>query len=100
MFFVDSITINSQQARNVSHTFTTEEGGNENLLQLFDDEPDLEQYVKYWYKPNAQMFFLHEGLKIVTVDWAEEDLTFDEKSGTVVDIKDFKKKPPSNDNPT
>jgi hypothetical protein len=46
------------------------------------------------------MFFLHEGLKIVTVDWSEEDLTFDEKSGTVVELKDFKKKPPNNDNTT
>ena len=100
VFFVDSITINSQQARNVSHTFTTDEGGNENLLQLFDDEPDLEQYVKYWYKPTPQLFLLHEGLKLVETDWAEEDLTFDEKSGTVIDIKDFKKKPPNNDNDT
>lgn len=101
VFFVESITISSQQAKNVSHTFSAEEGGEKNLLQLFDDEPDLEQYVQYWYKPTPQLFLLHEGLKLIDEGWEDVDLTFDEKSGTVVDIKDFKKKPPpDNDNTT
>jgi len=92
VFFVDSITINSHQARGISHNFSEADGGNSNLLDLFEDEPDLEQYVKYWYKPTPQMFLLSEGLKLVEQDWSESELEFEDKSsGTVVTLKDFKK---------
>ena len=59
VFYVDSITINSHQARGVSHNFSEADGGNENLHELFEDEPDLEQYVNYWYKSTPQLFLLY-----------------------------------------
>ena len=92
VFYVDSIVINSHQSRGISHNYDSEQDGNgANLLSLFDDE-DLQEYVKYWYKPNPQLFLLHDGFKIVEQDWAEESLEFDSKqTGTVVTLKDFKK---------
>jgi len=98
VFFIDSITITSDQARNVSHHFGDGDGGVDNLHELFDDEPDLEAYVNYWYKPQPQLFLLHEGLKLTDHTWDEVDLAYEEKkSGTVVTLKDFKK-PPKGDN--
>jgi len=100
VFFVDSITINSHQARSVSHNFSEADGGNENLLELFEEEPDLEAYVKYWYKPTPQLFLLHEGLKLVDHPWDEIELQYEDKpkEADVVNLKDFKKpKPPKGD---
>lgn len=98
VFFIDSITITSDQARNVSHHFGDGDGGVNNLHELFNDEPDLEAYVNYWYKPQPQLFLLHEGLKLTDHTWAEVDLAYEEKKpGTVVTLKDFKK-PPKGDN--
>ncbi len=71
------------------------------MLELFDDEPDLEQYVKYWYKPTPQLFLLHEGLKIVDHPWDELELQFEDKpqEADVISLKDFKKpNPPKGDN--
>lgn len=97
VFYIDNITISSHQARSVSHSFSEEEGGSGNLLELFDDESEQE-VVKYWYKPTPQLFLLHEGLKLVDHPWNEIDLEYEEKdSATVVTLKDFKK-PPTNDN--
>jgi hypothetical protein len=100
VFFVDNITINSSQARNVSHSFSEDQGGNDNLHTLFSDEPDIEQYVKYWYKPSPQLFLLHEGLSLVDQNWGEADLAYVENTAgnTVVTLKDYKKKPPKGDN--
>ena len=99
VFFVDNINISSHQARSVSHNFSEVDGGNENLLELFEDEPDLEAYVKYWYKPTPQLFLLHEGLKLVDHPWDEIELQYDDKpkEADVVNLKDFKK-PPKGDN--
>lgn len=99
VFYVDSITINSHQARSVSHNFSEADGGNENLHELFEDEPDLEQYVNYWYKSTPQLFLLHEGLKIVDHTWDEIDLQYEDKpkEADVISLKDFKK-PPKSDN--
>jgi hypothetical protein len=68
-------------------------------LELFEDEPDLEAYVKYWYKPTPQLFLLHEGLKLVDHPWDEIELQYDDKpkEADVVNLKDFKK-PPKSDN--
>lgn len=97
VFFVDNVTISSHQARGVSHSFGEEDGGSGNLLDLFDEE-DEQQVVKYWYKPTPQLFLLHEGLKLVDHPWNEVDLEYEEKkNATVVTLKDFKKKPPAND---
>jgi hypothetical protein len=99
VFYVDSITINSHQARSVSHNFSEADGGNENLHELFDEEPDLEAYVNYWYKSTPQLFLLHEGLKLVDHTWDEIDLQYDDKpqEADVISLKDFKK-PPKSDN--
>ena len=99
VFYVDSITINSHQARGVSHNFSEADGGNENLHELFEDEPDLEQYVNYWYKSTPQLFLLHEGLKIVDHTWDEIELQYEDKpqEADVISLKDFKK-PPKSDN--
>jgi len=95
VFYVDSVTITSHQARSVSHNFSEADGGNECLLQMFQDEPDLEAYVKYWYKPTPQLFLLHEGLKIVDHPWDELELQYEDtpKEADVVNLKDFKKPP-------
>ena len=98
VFFIDNITITSNQSRNVSHHFAEEDGGNNNLHELFDDEPDLESYVNYWYKPQPQLFLLHEGLKLTDHTWDEVDLGYEKKKpATGVTLKDFKK-PPKGDN--
>ena len=95
VFYVDSVTITSHQARSVSHNFSEADGGNECLLQMFQDETDLEAYVKYWYKPTPQLFLLHEGLKIVDHPWDELELQYEDtlKEADVVNLKDFKKPP-------
>lgn len=99
VFYVDNISINSHQARSVSHSFSEEDGGTGNLLDLFDQDDEVEA-TKYWYKPTPQLFLLHEGLKLVDATWDEVDLSFEEKSsGTVITLDDFKKpKPPESDN--
>lgn len=99
VFYVDNITINSHQAQSVSHNFSEEDGGNENLHELFDEEPDLDAYVNYWYKSTPQLFLLHEGLKLVDHAWDEIDLQYEDKpqEADVVNLKDFKK-PPKSDN--
>ena len=100
VFYVDNITINSHQAQRVSHNFSEEDGGNENLHELFDEEPDLEAYVNYWYKSTPQLFLLHEGLKLVDHPWDEIELQYEDKpkEADVVNLKDFKKpKPPKSD---
>ena len=99
VFYVDNISISSHQARSVSHNFSEADGGNENLLTLFEEEKDLEAYVKYWYKPTPQLFLLHEGLKLVDHLWDEVELQYEDtpKEADVVNLKDFKK-PPKGDN--
>jgi len=98
VFFIDSITITSNQARNVSHHFAEDDGGNNHLHELFDDEPDVEPYVNYWYKPQPQLFLLTDGLRLTDHSWQELELGYeDKKTGTVVTLKDFKK-PPKGDN--
>jgi len=64
VFYVDNISISSHQARSVSHNFSEADGGNENLLELFDDDPDLEQYVKYWYSQHRNCFYYMKDLNL------------------------------------
>ena len=97
VFYVDNVTISSHQARSVSHSFSEEDGGTGNLLELFGEE-DEQEVVKYWYKPTPQLFLLHDGLQLVDHPWSDIELEYeDKKPGTVVTLKDFKK-PPKGDN--
>ena len=106
VFFVDSISISSNQAQNVSHHFSEVDGGSQNLIDIFDDDPDNQEFIKYWYKPQPQLFLLHEGLKLTDHTWADVEMEYEEKKnlpdelGTVVTLKDFQKakaKPKDND---
>lgn len=98
VFFVDNVVVSSTQARGVSHNFGSEDGGNENLHVLFDEE-DAKTTVGYWYKSEPQMFTLEENRLVLNEhSWREigEDLAYEEKpDGTVVSLKDFKR--PRND---
>mgnify|MGYP005668596411 CR=1 FL=1 len=97
VFHVENVVISSHQSRGISHSHDAEGGGTGHLLDLFDDE-DESEIIKYWYNSDPELFLLHEGLQRITGDWQEADLSFDEPPrGDVVNIKDFKKKPPAND---
>ena len=98
VFYVDSISISSHQAKGVSHNFSEADGGNEHLHHLFEDEPDLEMYIQYWYKSTPQLFLLHEGLKLIDHPWDDVELQYEDtpQTGDVVNLKDYKKpKPPT-----
>ena len=100
VFHVDNLTISSHQSRGISHSHDAEGGGSGHLIDLFDDEDDSE-IIKYWYNSNPELFLLHEGLQRITGNWDEGDLNFDEKPrGDVINLNDFKKKPPANDDDT
>ena len=98
VFLVDNVTISSHQSRGISHSHDAEGGGTGHLLDLFDDEDDSD-VVKYWYNPTPELFLLHEGLQRITGDWKETDLDYNNSppKGDVVNLKDFKRKPPAND---
>lgn len=99
VFLVDNVTISSTQSRGISHSHSSE-AGDTSLLEIFDED-DVSEVVKYWYNPSPELFLLHEGLKRVTSSWAEIELNYeDQPKGSVVSLKDFKKKPPSNDDNT
>jgi len=103
VLFIESVTVNSLQSRTVSHNFGQEDGGGEVLFDLFKDNPDAQEFCSYWYKPYPQLMLLHEGLKLVEQHWDDKDIdiTYNdsvESNGKVIDLKQYKKKPPENDN--
>ncbi len=103
VLFIESVTINSLQSRTVSHQFGDADGGGQVLHELFKDDKDAQEFVKYWYKPYPQLMLLHEGLKLIEQQWKDKDIdiTYDdsiESKGKIINLKEYKKKPPENDN--
>jgi len=97
VFLIDTVTISSHQNRGISHSHASDSGGTEQLLDLFDSDDDSD-VVKYWYKPDPEMFLLHEGLQKISGNWAESELNYNDlPKGDVINFKDFRKKPPSSD---
>ena len=105
VLFIESVTVNSLQSRTVSHNFGDADGGGAVLHDLYKDDAEAAEYIKYWYKPYPQLLLLHEGLKLVDQSWSDQDIDimFDktnsiETGGTVVSLREYKKKPPEKDN--
>ena len=100
VLFIESVTVNSLQSKTVSHCFGDADGGGSVLHDLFKNDPDSAEFIKYWYKPYPQLMLLHEGLKLIDQKWdyKEIDITYDKtyNSSSVISLKDYKKKPPSN----
>ena len=102
VLFIESVTVNSLQSRTVSHCFGDADGGSSILHDLFKDDPDSADFIKYWYKPYPQLMLLHEGLKLIDQKWEDKeiDITYEknytDNKGTVIDLKSYKKKPPGN----
>ena len=71
---------------------------------MFKADEEALDIIAHWYKPHPQVLLLQEGLKLVEQSW--EDLDIDikyEKSvdlaeGKIIDLKQYKKKPPDKDN--
>ena len=73
------------------------------LCDFYKDDKDAQEYIKYWYKPYPQLLLLHEGLKLIEQKWEDKDIDIQyeksvESKGTVINLKEYKKKPPKNDN--
>jgi len=103
VLLIESVTINSLQSRTVSHSFGEADGGAQVLLDHYKKNEEAAEFVKYWYKPYPQLLLLHEGLKLIEQDWNDKDIdiTYDnsiESKGKVINLKEYKKKPPENDN--
>jgi hypothetical protein len=99
VFEVENIVVSSHQSRGISHWYNENDGGTSSLLELFDDEDDRET-VNYWFKPTAQLFLLHEGLRLMTQEWIEIDLDYTKnksETGDIINLKDFKKPKPPRD---
>lgn len=96
VFHVDNVTISSTQSRGISHSHNSD-AGDSSLLEIFDAD-DESEIVKYWYNPHPELFLLHEGLKRVQSSWTDVDLQYaDKNTDNIVNIKDLRKKPPTND---
>ena len=104
VLFIESITVNSLQSRTVSHNFGDQDGGGQVLHELFKDDEEALDIIAHWYKPHPQVLLLQEGLKLVEQSWEDSDIDIKyEKSvdlveGKVIDLKQYKKKPPEIDN--
>jgi len=76
VFFVESVSVTSYQGEGITHTYDSESGDMETLINLIND-PDIQEYVDYWYKPDAQCFIMDdEGMELITTKWHEVDLNF------------------------
>jgi len=104
VLFIESITVGSLQSRTVSHNFGDQDGGGQVLHDLFKDDEEALDIIKHWYKPNPQVLLLHEGLKLVEQNWDDKDIdikyekSLDLVEGKVINLKEYKKKPPDKDN--
>lgn len=103
VLFIESVSVNSNQSRTVSHQFGDADGGGQVLHDFYKDDKDAQEYIKYWYKPYPQLLLLHEGLKLIEQKWEDKDIDIQyeksvESKGTVINLKEYKKKPPKNDN--
>jgi len=95
--FVDSLSLESYQGGNISHTHNAEEGDVEILREVA--RPGQEEYAEYWYRKDPVFFRIDEnGVKLVDQSWKELDLGFDEDNKgktrnmgeNVVPLKEFK----------
>ena len=95
--FVDSLTLESYQGGNISHTHNAEEGD----VDILRDIARLgqEEYAEYWYRKDPVFFRIDDkGVKLIEQTWKELELGFDEDNGgetrnvgeNVVPLKKFK----------
>ena len=79
VFSVEQVSVTSTQGQGVTHTFEDDESGN--ILHELIDNPDLKEYVDYWYATNVNFIRLHpNGIKLETQSWDKEDLSYETKS--------------------
>lgn len=78
VFSVEKVSVTSTQGQGVTHTFENEE--DIDVLRELIDNPDLQEYVDYWYTTNVNFIRLHpNGIKLETQSWDKEDLTYETK---------------------
>lgn len=82
VFSVEKVSVTSTQGQGVTHTFENDE--DIDVLRELIDNPDLQEYVDYWYTTNVNFIRLHpNGIKLETQSWDKEDLVYEEKSTSV-----------------
>ena len=80
------------------HTIITVEHNKNDITQPY--------IIKHWYKPTPQVLLLHEGLRLVEQKWEDKDIDIkyeknvDLVEGKIINLKEYKKKPPDNNNET
>lgn len=78
VFSVEKVSVTSTQGQGVTHTFENDE--DIDVLRELIDNPDLQEYVDYWYTTNVNFIRLHpNGIKLETQSWDKEDLTYETK---------------------
>mgnify|MGYP000607376440 CR=1 FL=1 len=80
VFSVERVSVTSTQGQGVTHTFDNSD--DTDVLRELIDNPDLQEYVDYWYATNVNYIRLHpNGIKLETQSWDKEDLTYENKHG-------------------
>lgn len=78
VFSVERVSVTSTQGQGVTHTFENDE--DIDVLRELIDNPDLQEYVDYWYTTNVNFIRLHpNGIKLESQSWDKEDLTYETK---------------------
>tara|TARA_Y100000389_G_scaffold198146_1_gene234111 strand:- start:1703 stop:2317 length:615 start_codon:yes stop_codon:yes gene_type:complete len=81
VFSVEKVSVTSTQGQGVTHTFENDE--DTDVLRELIDNPDLKEYVDYWYATNVNYIRLHaNGIKLESQSWDKEDLTYEDKSSS------------------
>ena len=86
VFDVRRVSITSTQGQGVTHTFEDPDKDGDTLRQLIDD-PDLQEYVDYWYSSSVNFFRMHpNGIKLEIQEWDKEDLSYEKKASNANNI--------------
>ena len=86
VFTVERVSVTSTQGQGVTHTFENDD--DIDVLKELIDDPDLQEYVDYWYSTNVNFIRLHpNGIKLESQSWDKEDLTYESKPS---EVKKFK----------
>jgi len=80
VFTVERVSVTSTQGQGVTHSFE-DVGDSGDILRELIDNPDLEEYVDYWYSDNVNFIRLHpNGIKLETQNWDKEGLMYEHKA--------------------
>ena len=84
VFTVERVSVTSTQGNGVTHTFEDIGDSGDTLRELMDN-PDLKEYVDYWYSANVNYIRLHpNGIKYETQNWEKEGLVYEQKDSGAV----------------